>query len=137
MGRVLALDPGDRRVGVAISDALGITAQGLETFDRKSGDLLEHLKALASEYEIEQVIVGHPISMSGGSNAASQKSEALAESISAHLGLPVHLADERLTSREAQRVLAGSKAPKGAVDRLAAVLLLQTYLDSQTGGTEA
>ena len=64
-GRVLAIDPGERRVGLAISDPLGITAQGLDTFDQRSGDLLAHVEALAREYEITLIVVGNPLSMSG------------------------------------------------------------------------
>ncbi len=133
-GRVLGIDPGERRVGLAVSDPLGITAQGLDTFDRRTGDLMAHLLRVISEYEVAQVVVGHPVSMSGRPNVSSQKAEALAHEIERAAGLPVCLWDERLSSVEANRVLAGSRAKKGATDRVAAVLILQNYLDSR--GTE-
>jgi len=133
-GRVLGMDPGERRVGLAVSDPLGITAQGLETFDRRTGDLMAHLLRVIAEYEVTEVVVGHPLSMSGRPNESSRKSEVLAHEIESAAGLPVHLWDERLSSVEANRVLAGSRARKGAADRVAAVLILQGYLDSR--GTE-
>jgi putative Holliday junction resolvase len=131
-GRILALDPGERRVGLAISDPLGITAQGLDTFDRRTGPLLEHLRSLVAEFGVVEVVVGHPISMSGARSTTTLAAERLARDIEARLGLPVTLWDERLSSAEARRVTAGSGARKGATDRVAAVLILQTYLDSRT-----
>ena len=128
--RILGIDQGDRRVGLAISDPLGITAQGLDTFDRRGGDLMTHLRSIADEYGVTAVVVGHPLSMSGRPSASSEKAEELARDIENTLKLPVTLWDERLSSVEAQRVLAGAKAGKKAVDRVAAVLILQSYMDS-------
>lgn len=132
--RILALDPGERRVGLAVSDPLGITAQGLDTFDRARGDLLEHLAALIAEYDVAEVVVGHPVSMSGRPSESSKRAESLAREIERRFGVAVTLWDERLSSREAQRALAGTGATrrKGTVDRVAAVLILQSYLDSRT-----
>lgn len=130
-GRVLGIDPGERRVGLAVSDPLRITAQGLETFDRRKGDLKKHLVALIAEYEVIEVVVGHPVSMSGRPSESSRKAETLARDLAHATGLPVHLWDERLSSVEANRVLAGSGAAKGATDRVAAALILQSYLDSK------
>lgn len=130
-GRILGIDPGGRRVGLAVSDALGITAQGLETFDRRKGDLIAHLRALVAEHGVVEVVVGHPVSMSGRPSEASAKARSLAEKLREALGVDVTLWDERLTSVEARRVLAGSGADKGATDRVAAVLILQGYLDSR------
>jgi putative Holliday junction resolvase len=139
-GRVLAIDPGERRVGLAVSDPLGITAQGLPTFDRRSGDLHAHIATIVREYEVTRIVVGNPVSMSGRENETSARARALAAELGAHLALPVELWDERLSSAEAHRVLAGSKAEKGAVDRVAAMLILQGYLDLHSrrpdGGTE-
>jgi putative holliday junction resolvase len=128
-GRILALDPGERRIGLAISDPLGITAQGLPTFDRKKSDLVAHLRALTSEYEVVRIVVGHPLAMSGREGDASRRATELAGALRDALSIPVEMWDERLSSAEAQRVLAGSRAEKGAVDRVAAVLILQGYLD--------
>jgi putative Holliday junction resolvase len=131
-GRVLAIDPGERRVGLAVSDPLGITAQGLPTFDRKGGDLLAHIAMLVREYEVTRIVVGNPVSMSGREGESSARARALASELAARLSLAVELWDERLSSAEAHRVLAGSKAEKGAVDRVAAVIILQGYLDAHS-----
>lgn len=129
-GRVLAIDPGARRVGLAVSDPLGITAQGLDTFDRRGGDLLAHIESIAREYEITLIVVGNPLSMSGRDSEGSALARALASELGKRLSLPVELWDERLSSAEAHRVLAGTRAQKGAVDRVAAMLILQGYLDA-------
>jgi putative Holliday junction resolvase len=131
-GRVLAIDPGERRVGLAVSDPLGITAQGLDTFDKRAGDLVAHIATLVRDYEITLVVVGNPLSMSGRESEGSVRAGALAEALRTRLSLPVELWDERLSSAEAQRVLKGSRAHKGAVDRLAAVIILQGYLDAHS-----
>ncbi len=132
IGRVLAIDPGERRVGLAVSDPLGITAQGLATFDRRSGDLLAHIELIARDYEVTRLVVGNPMSLSGRESEGSALARALAAELGKRLSLPVELWDERLSSAEAHRVLAGSgsRAGKGAVDRIAAVLILQGYLDA-------
>jgi putative Holliday junction resolvase len=130
--RILGIDPGDRRVGLAVSDPLGITAQGLETFDRTSGgDLVKHLFDLVVEYEIQEIVLGHPISLSGRASESSKKAESLASELRTALDVEVVLWDERLTSAEAKRVLKGKRAGKKAVDKLAAILILQSYLDSR------
>ncbi len=131
--RILAVDPGERRVGLAISDPLGITAQGLPTFDKKRGDVFAHLRALAGRYQITRVVVGRPLSLSGRESDASRRAAEFARAIAEALSLPVELWDERLSSAEAERVLAGTRAEKGAIDRVAAVLILQGYLDARRG----
>jgi putative Holliday junction resolvase len=130
-GRVLAIDPGERRVGIAVSDPTGIIAQGLETFDRRvDGDLIAHLKRLVHDYDVAHIIIGNPISLSGREGEASAVARRLADQVRDGVGLRVELWDERLSSTEAHRVLAGSRADKKAVDRVAAVLILQGYLDA-------
>ncbi|HET6462315.1 MAG TPA: Holliday junction resolvase RuvX [Candidatus Krumholzibacteria bacterium] len=131
-GRVLAIDPGERRVGLAVSDPLGITAQGLDTFDRRGGDLIAHIEVIAREYEITLIVVGNPVSMSGRESEGSALARALAGALHARLSLPVELWDERLSSAEAHRVLKGSRVDKGTVDRVAAVIILQGYLDAHS-----
>jgi len=133
MKRILAIDPGERRVGLAVSDPLGITAQGLDTFDRRSGDLVAHLRGVVEEYDVGEIVVGHPVSMSGRPNAMSIFAGKLAENIERTLKVSTRLWDERLTSVEARRTLAGSRAAKGAADRIAAVLILQSYLEYLEG----
>jgi putative Holliday junction resolvase len=135
--RILGIDPGDRRVGLAVSDPLGITAQGLDTFDKKSdGDVVKRVVDLVMEYEIEKIVVGHPISLSGKASESSKKAESLAAQLRSALDIEVVLWDERLTSEEAKRVLKGSRAGKKAVDKIAAILILQSYLDSISGAEE-
>jgi putative Holliday junction resolvase len=129
--RILGVDPGERRVGLAVSDELGITAQGLPTFDRKSGDVFAHLRELAERYRVVRVVVGRPLSLSGHESESSRRAEEFARAIETALSLPVDRWDERLSSAEAERVLAGTRAAKGAVDRVAAVLILQGYLDAK------
>lgn len=131
-GRVLAIDPGERRVGLAVSDPLGITAQGLPTFDRRAGELVDHIEKLTREYDIARIVVGNPLSMSGRESDGSARARALGDELRARLSLPVELWDERLSSTEANRILAGSRAGKGAADRVAAVLILQGWLDAHT-----
>lgn len=132
--RILGIDPGERRVGLAVSDPLGVTAQGLETFDRTAGDLLDHLAGVIADYGVAEIVVGHPVSMSGRPSASSKRAEGLARDLERRFALPVALWDERLSSREARRVMAGTGAArkKGTVDRVAAVLILQSYLDSRS-----
>ena len=121
-------------MGLAVSDELGITAQGLATLERTSlRKDVEQLRLLAGEYSVQRVIVGNPIGHAGGSTAMSEKAGAFAEKLRARLPCPVELWDERLTSVEANRLLrsAGLSIAKRqrAVDRVSAVLLLQNYLD--------
>jgi putative Holliday junction resolvase len=131
--RILGIDPGDRRVGLAVSDELGITAQGLETFDRRTGDILDHLGTLIGQYAVERVVVGYPVTASGQPGDSSRKAQKLASAVKSRFGVEVVLWDERYSSSEARRVLRGTRAPKPAVDRVAAVLILQSYLDSLAG----
>ena len=128
--RILGIDPGDRRIGLAMSDELTITAQGLDTFDRQTGgDFLIFVSQLIDEHGISEIVVGNPIHLSGRSSESSAKAAALAEELRGRFGVEVTLWDERLSSVEAKRVLKGSKADKATVDRLAAVIILQSYLD--------
>jgi len=132
--RVLAIDFGLRRIGLAVSDALGITAQGLPTFQRTAiRKDIEHIRNLATEYSVQKIIIGHPISHAGKATAMSRHAEDFAKKLGSRLDCPVELWDERLTSVEANRMLksAGLSINKRrqAVDRVAAVLLLQNYLD--------
>lgn len=133
--RILALDLGKRRIGLAISDPLGITAQGLPNLERtnKRADL-EALGALIREREVGLVLMGNPVNMRGTEGRQSGWVREFAGDIEKRLGVPVRLWDERLTSVEAGRVLRSSgisiEKRAAAVDRLSAVILLQSYLDS-------
>jgi putative Holliday junction resolvase len=134
--RVLGLDVGSKTIGIAISDPLGITAQGLETIRRKNKRLdFEQLAQLVREYEVSEIVVGYPLRLSGAEGIQSEKMQAFAEELRKKFGLPVHLWDERLTSSQANRVLREAElsiAKRGkAVDRLAAVLILQNWMEAR------
>lgn len=134
-GRVLALDLGKRRIGLAISDPLGVTAQGLPTLERrnKRADLAA-LATLIRERGVTHLLVGNPLHMSGAEGRQSAWVQEFAGALQKHTGIPVRLWDERLTTVEASRVLRQSgisiEKRAAAVDRLSAVILLQSYLDS-------
>ncbi len=105
LGRVLGLDVGARRIGVAVSDALGITAQGLETLQRRNKKHdFDHLKRVIRRYEVKEIVVGLPLRMSGAEGIQSDKMNVFAEELRKRFRLPVHLWDERLTSAEANRL---------------------------------
>ena len=122
-----------------MSDPLGITAQGLSTFDaRRDGELVERIRGLLAEYDVERIVVGYPLSLAGRETDASRLAAEMVSELREAFGLPVELWDERLSSAEAERTLRGARADKETVDRLAAVLILQGYLDAQrrTDSTE-
>ncbi len=137
-GRVLALDVGKKRIGLALSDPLGITAQGLPTLYRTT--IREDLTALAEligAKDVKLLLVGHPLNMSGTEGRQAVYTKEFADRLHARTGVEVRHWDERLTSVEAGRVLRSSgisieKRAK-AVDRLSAVLILESYLDSLRG----
>lgn len=133
VGRVLAIDPGTKRTGLAVSDELGITAQGLETYTGSRQELVEHIGRLAGEYGIIAVVIGLPLSMSGEELEGAGRSRELAAAIENEYRIDVVLRDERMTSLEAERImkLEGRIKNAGDIDRLAAVLLLSSYLEER------
>jgi putative holliday junction resolvase len=140
-GRILALDVGKKRIGLAVSDELGWTAQGLETLERtRIREDLARLKQLAEQWSVQMLLVGQPLHMSGEPSRQSEYTREFADRLKEHLSLPVVFWDERLTSVEAERVLRESGASlekrKKAVDRLAAVLLLESYLEYRGAGLD-
>jgi putative Holliday junction resolvase len=138
-GRVLGLDVGSRRIGVAVSDPLGITAQGIETLQRrnKRHDLAA-LEQVIRDYSVREIVVGLPLRMSGAEGTQSDKMLVFAEELRKRFRLPVHLWDERLTSAEANRLLRETELSiekrAKAVDRMAAVLILQGWMESRRVG---
>ena len=135
--RIMGLDYGAATVGVAISDALLLTAQGIETIRREQELQLRktyrRIEELVQEYEVERIVVGYPKHLNNTVGERAKKAEEFAENIKRRTGLPVELQDERLSTVEAHRVLdagnAGLQKKKEVVDKLAAVLILQSYLD--------
>ena len=134
--RILALDVGSRTLGLAVSDPLGITAQGLPTIRRKNrrADFAQ-LDNFVKKYDVREFVVGYPLRLSGATGTQSEKMAAFAEQLRQRYERPVHLWDERLTTAEAQRVLRESemsvKRRSEVVDQLAAVLILQSFLQSR------
>jgi putative Holliday junction resolvase len=138
-GRILALDLGRKRIGMALSDPLGITAQGLPNLERKNKRVdLDALARLASAKGVTRILLGNPLNMRGDEGKQSLWVQEFAEALAGRTGLPVRLWDERLTTVEASRVLRqsgiGPEKRAAAVDRLSAVILLQSYLDSLACG---
>jgi len=137
--RVLGLDVGSKTIGVAISDPLGITAQGLETIRRKNKRHdFEQLGRLIQQYAVSEIVVGYPLRLSGVEGTQSEKMQVFAEELRKRFGMPVHLWDERLTSSQANRILREAelsiKKRGEAVDRLAAVLILQNWMEARGVG---
>lgn len=133
--RILALDVGKRRIGLAISDPLGITAQGLPTLERTTiREDLGRLGALTREREVALFLIGEPLHMSGDKSRQAQYIRDFGQRLTQVTGVPVQFWDERLTTVQAQRVLKESgisiEKRARAVDKLAAVILLESYLDS-------
>jgi putative Holliday junction resolvase len=131
----MGLDLGDRTLGVAISDPLGLTAQGVATLSRKSElSDIQQLRSICEEREVTRLVVGLPRNMNGSEGPRAEKSRRFARALHDALHLPVFLWDERLSTAEAERVLIQadvSRRKRGQViDKLAAQILLQGYLDA-------
>lgn len=133
--RILALDLGRKRIGLAISDELGITAQGLETIERRGRrEDIEFLRRLAVERGVTKFLMGDPLHMSGDPSRQGDYTREFAGELERKTGLPIEFRDERWTSREAERTIRGAGVAnhrrKPTIDQLSAVILLQSYLDS-------
>lgn len=133
--RSLGLDIGERRVGVAISDASGRIASPLAVVD--AGDATS-IARLVSEYEADEVVVGLPLSLDGTEGPQARAVREVADALARRLPVPVRFFDERLSTAEAARAMAaagvGSRKARGKVDMVAAAVFLQTYLDSGQAG---
>jgi len=139
--RVVAFDVGDKRIGVAVSDALG-NAQPLLTIYRKTPRAdLKSIGRLLRKHEVTEAVVGHPLNMSGEVGPRARKAQEFAEQLRAEFDIPVHLADERLTTWEAhqlldqsgrsRRTVAERRERSRIIDQVAAVLILQSFLDAR------
>ncbi len=131
--RIMGLDYGEKRIGVAVSDPLGITAQGVSTISYTDLDVaLREIKALCIEFAIEKIVVGNPYNMDGSRGSASEKAEEFAAELRRSLSLDVDLIDERLSSISAEKVLLDGdisrKKRRKVKDKLAAVIILEQYL---------
>lgn len=135
--RILALDHGTKRIGVALSDELGWTAQPLETYERQTLDLdIAHILDLVKVHEVGTVLLGLPLRLNGEEGLAVQAVHQFLERLAEALPVPVVTWDERLTTKDAEELLiaadVGWKKRKGLVDRIAAAILLQSYLEAQS-----
>ncbi len=135
-GRVLGVDHGHRRIGVALSDELGLTVQPLLTFEHTS--LRQDVRSLARlcrRYACSDVVIGWPIHMSGDRSTRANEVEQFAQALRAQIAIPVHLWDERLSTAEAHRHLdAAGRRPrdrKDVIDQVAAMLILESWLDAR------
>ena len=135
-GRILGLDVGARRIGIAVSDSLGITARGISTLHRRNRryDFAE-LRKLIVEYAIREIVVGNPLRMSGRAGTQAEKMADFASRLEEQFSLPVRLWDERLSTAEAHRLLDETgirdSRRREVIDEMAAVLILQSFLDAR------
>ena len=135
MKKALGIDLGDARVGVAVSDDLGMLAHPLETISTQSTNVVKRVLALAGERTVETIIVGMPRNMNGSHGPAADKAKAFIEELRRETTLPIVAWDERLSTVSAQRALqeAGrnTRKQKSVIDQVAAQIILQSWLDSQ------
>ena len=132
--RIMSLDVGSRTIGIACSDALLMTAQGIETIRRTSLEKdFNRLQELIAEYEVHELVVGMPKNMNGTKGERAEKTEEFVEKMKEVIDLPVSYWDERLSTVMAERQLIAAdvsrKKRKGVIDKMAAVVILQGYLD--------
>jgi putative Holliday junction resolvase len=135
-GRALGIDYGTKRVGIAVSDALGIAATAIEVIEETDpGKVATRIAAIAKDRDVKTLVFGLPVNMDGTEHASHAKVTAFAERCGKAAGLPIEFVDERLTTRQAERHLwqAGlaQKGRKERVDKVAAALLLQSWLDAR------
>jgi putative Holliday junction resolvase len=140
MSRIMAIDFGTRRIGLAVSDSLGITAQGLPTIDtRETKDVLSHIHNIVQEKGVEKIVVGMPKNMNGSIGPKGKEVKEFVRKLKRKTGLEIETQDERLTSVQSQksmREMGTSQKKKGTVDRIAATLILQSYLDGHNRDQE-
>jgi putative holliday junction resolvase len=138
--RYLGLDVGNRRIGVAVTDELGLTAQPVLTLERRRNQRedLRRLGRLARKFGVAGIVVGNPLHLSGEVSPQAAKTQAFAAELGELTGLPIHMWDERLTSREAHKILYEAGRPRqehrDVVDQVAAVLILESFLETGTKG---
>ncbi|WP_245855775.1 Holliday junction resolvase RuvX [Paenibacillus rigui] len=137
MDRLMGLDYGDKTIGIAVSDELGWTAQSVEVIRRSTQERdLNRLRELISQYDVKELVVGLPKNMNNTIGPRGEICIAFAQSLHEILQMPVHLWDERLTTVSAQRTLieadVSRKKRKQVIDKMAAALILQNYMDSKT-----
>lgn len=135
--RILGLDVGDRTIGVAVSDEMGWTAQGVETIRRQSKEKdFARLKELIGQYNVQEIVVGLPKNMNGTIGPRGEICQAFAALLEEQTSLPVHLWDERLTTMAAEKMLIAADVSrqkrKKVIDKMAATFILQGFLDAKS-----
>lgn len=133
--RILALDPGTKRIGVALSDELGWTAQPLETYERRSiAADVAHIRRLVDEHQVSRIVMGFPVRLDGTLGPAALQVQEFIRQLEPAVPVPIVTWDERMTTKAAEEVLIQANMSrnkrKGTVDRVAAAILLQSYLAS-------
>jgi len=133
--RLLGLDVGSVRIGVALSDPLGLTAQPLEVIDRRRVDAVRRVVELLAKYEVQRIVVGQPLTLAGEAGLAVEAVDGFVAALQKETDLPIERWDERMTTAAAQRVMieggARREKRKGRIDKIAAALILQSYLDAR------
>ncbi len=133
--RVLGLDVGSVRIGVALSDPLGLTAQPLTVIDVRKAPPEDRVRALCDEHEVQELVVGLPLRLDGSEGLAVQAVRKFVDKLKTKVSLPIELWDERLTTAQAERVMIGGgvrrKERRERIDQIAAALILQSYLDAK------
>ena len=142
MSKILGLDVGDSKIGVAMSDTLGWVAQGVTTFQRKNMQQdLSYLRKLIHENDIKEVVVGLPVKKNGQADAQTRKILRFANILRKTFHIPVKTWDERFTTIQASKILerghVGKKKKAAVIDKVAAVIILQGYLDNQNDQYDA
>ncbi len=140
MKRLMGIDYGEVRTGLAVSDELGILASGIGTFRAKGrGELIRIILEKAESYRVEEFVVGYPLHMNGTAGEKAEKVKEFAEALGEKAGKPVHLFDERCTTMVAHSIMnltdTRGKKRKAAVDTLAAEIILQNYMDAARKGS--
>ncbi len=136
LARFLGLDPGERRIGVALSDAIGIIASPHVVLDRRTTDVLEAIRGICTEYEVTTIVVGLPTSLSGEEGAAAEKARFFGNQIGEATGYEIVFFDERFTTVQAESALleggVSRRRRREKIDMVAAAVMLQGYLDRRT-----
>ena len=135
LGRIMGLDFGTRRIGVAISDALQLTAQPYTVLEAATERLADELRRLAEENDVELIVVGLPFNLSGEETRSAAQARELADLAAEATGLPVAMADERFTTKTAEQTLIAADVRRNrrrqVIDKVAAAVMLQAFLDGR------
>jgi putative Holliday junction resolvase len=139
--RILGIDFGGRRVGLAVSDAMGISAQGIDTMERRNRRSdFDYLARVLKKHAIAEIVIGLPLRLSGEEGIQAEKVKVFADELRKRFALPVHLWDERMSSAEAHRLLDETEMHhtrrKEVIDQMAAVLILQSFLQARAARAE-